>query len=80
MDEMYSTQPLFPYADGRYIILPANLPESFYDGDGEKVYTDNYVICFVPKTSKEIIDRLTKDYAEYYRKNYLSGDIIERYE
>lgn len=42
--------------------------EDRYNGVGTPVIEENYVLYFKPNTPRDIIDRLTKDYAEYYRK------------
>lgn len=64
---MYTAEPLFPYAQGKYSVMPSGLPERFYPEDANRVYkTENYVICFDEGVSQEIKQRLIDDYAEYY--------------
>lgn len=70
---MYSSKPLFPYAVGYYGILPPGLPDNFYNGEGDHVFTKDYVICFKPETPEDIKQRLIKDYAEYNSKQKESG-------
>ena len=72
-DDKYSLQPLFPYADGLYMILPAGLPDRFYSGKGEHITVENEVICFKPGTSPEIINRLVSEYSEQKNQQNESG-------
>ena len=51
---MYTTKPLFSYAAGYYAIFPPGLPSRFYEGDGDVVFAEEYVICFQPNTPEDI--------------------------
>ena len=73
----YQSNSPFPYADNYYFILPKGLPEHFYSGDGDFVYSEDYVIYFKPDTPENIKNRLTKDYAEYHKKQIESGMYID---
>lgn len=74
---MYRTEPLFPYADKLYSIMPAGLPDRFYPQEKDRVYkTEHYVICFSEDATEDIKERLIRDYAEYYRKENESGKIF----
>lgn len=65
----YTSKPLFPYADGMFMIMPSGLPDRFYPVEEVRKYiTDDYVICFNPDVPEDIKRRLIKDYAEYHRK------------
>lgn len=75
---LYSSDPLFPYADGLYMILPAGLPERFYLGPGENVTIGNEVICFKPDVPSEIKTRFIKDYSEYVANQNDVGVIYDR--
>jgi len=70
---MYRTEDPFEYAKGYYGILPTGLPDRFYNGDGENVFTEDYVIYFKPNTPKKIRDRFVKEYAEFYKKELELG-------
>ena len=69
---MYRSEPLFPYADGYYMIFPRGL-ENREVGEGSIVVEDEYVIYFKPDTPDDIKKRLIKDYAEYYKKEKQLG-------
>lgn len=74
---MYRTEPLFPYADGKYSIMPAGLPERFYPDDESRVHeTEKYVICFDKYVSEEIKQRLIKDYAEHVKEQKEKGNLF----
>lgn len=69
---MYSTEPLFPYAEGYYAIFPRGL-ENRKIGSGSVVIEKEYIIYFKVNTPQEIKDRLVKDYANYYAQKRASG-------
>lgn len=67
--EYYTSKPLFPYADGMFMIMPPGLPDRFYPvEETRKHITDDYVICFNLGAPEDVKQRLIKDYAEYHRK------------
>lgn len=71
---MYRTESLFPYADGKYAIMPVGLPERFYPEEKGRVHIEqDYVICFDKDLSDDIKQQLIKDYAEYHKKEKESG-------
>lgn len=71
---MYRNKPLFPYADGLYMIMPPGLPENFYPEEADRKHiTDDYVICFNSDVPNSIKQRLINDYAEYHKKEKESG-------
>ena len=71
---MYRTEPLLPYANHCYAIMPPGLSDRFYPEKNERVYKANdYVICFDEGVSDEMKARIIKDYAEYYAKEKASG-------
>ena len=70
---MYQIKDPFEYASGYYGILPPGLPDRFYDSDGEKIFTEDYVICFKPDTPEEIKQRFIREYAEWYKKELELG-------
>ena len=70
----YSSEPLFPYADGKYFVMPAGLPKNFYPEEPERMHKiDDYIICFSADISVDIKERLIKDYTEYYKKKWSSS-------
>lgn len=70
---MYTREPLFSYAEGFYMLLPSGLPKRFYKGDGEYVFTNDYVIYFKPDTPEDIKNRLIEDYSKYVANKKVSG-------
>lgn len=64
----YTSKPLFPYADGMFMVFPRGIEKGRKVGEGSIVIEDEYVIYFKPETPEDIKQRLVKDYAEYYRK------------
>lgn len=79
--ERYTSKPLFPYADGMFMVMPPGLPDRFYPAEKTRKHiTEDYVICFNVDTPGNIKQRLIKDYAEHYRKKQeerLSGIYID---
>lgn len=69
---MYRTEPLFPYAEKYYAILPPALKNNEV-GKGSIVIEDEYIIYFKPDTPENIKQRFIKDYAEYHAKEKASG-------
>ncbi|MBD5103457.1 MAG: hypothetical protein HDT47_01155 [Ruminococcaceae bacterium] len=71
---MYRTEPLFPYADRMYAIMPPGLPDRFYPEEKDRVHVEkDYVICFDKGVSDDIKQRLIKDYDKNYKKEKESG-------
>ena len=71
---MYRTEPLMPYANNCYSIMPPGLPENFYPKeDGRKYVCEDYVICFDKGVSENLKQRIIKDYAEQHAKDKASG-------
>lgn len=71
---MYRTEPILPYANYCYSIMPSGLPEHFYPLEDDRKYVfEDYVICFDKGVSKELKQRIIKDYAEYYAKEKKLG-------
>ncbi len=71
---MYYTEPLFPYIDGRYMIMPPGLPDRFYPKENDRKHiADDYVICFIGEVDNETKTRFIKDYAEHHAKEKASG-------
>lgn len=66
---MYRTEPLLPYANHCYSIMPKGLPEHFYPQEAVRKYvSEDYVICFDEGVSENLKQRIIKDYAEYHAK------------
>ncbi len=66
---MYSTKSLFPYAEGKYMIIPNGLPERFYPKNkNDRHVVGDDVICFIGNVSDEIKKRLINDYKEHCKK------------
>ena len=66
---MYRTKELFPYAADYYAVFPAVLPaDRKQPQKGTFVFADNYTLYFKENTPKEVIKRLSKDFAEIDQK------------
>lgn len=63
---MYSSKPLFPYANGYVLILPRGQEKRDF-GKGSIVIEDDYIIYFKPDTPDEVKIRFVKEYAEHYK-------------
>ena len=70
-NKMYRTEPLLPYANHCYSIMPKGLPEHFYLQEAVRKYvSEDYVICFDEGVSENLKQRIIKDYAEYHAKEF----------
>ena len=66
---MYNSIPKFPYIHGRYMVMPAGLPERFYQKDKDDRYEWNeYVICFDHDVPNEIRKHFINDFKENDKK------------
>ncbi len=63
---MYTSKPLFSYAQGSYMVFPKGF-ENRDVGEGSLVIEEDYIIYFKPGTSDDVKERLTKDYAKYHQ-------------
>lgn len=73
----YGLNPRFAFANGYFMLLPAGLPERFYEGEGENVHIGNFVICLKKDTPKEIRDRLISEYQSYLSEQSEMDDFID---
>lgn len=70
---MYKREVLFPYAIGYYLIIPRGIEDKYSSKNGTLIKENEYAIFFKEDTPKEIIERFTKEYSEYYEKKKNEG-------
>ena len=74
---MYRTEDPFPYAEDYYGVFPTlPLEKRIQPPKGTCVFTDEYTLFFRDGTPKEIIKRLTNDYARF-RENEMKKNSIQ---
>lgn len=75
--DKYSSESLFPYAEGYYYgILPRGVLEDRDIGKSSIHIENDYIIYFKENTPEDIKQRFIKDYKEYYvkkKKEQLNG-------
>lgn len=70
----YSTESVFPYADGYYAIFPKGLEKNRKIGKGSIVVEEDYIIYFKEDTPEDVKERFIKDYAKYHKAEIESGN------
>lgn len=65
--DKYSSESLFPYAEGYYGVFPI-IMEGRDIGKGSLHIEKDYIIYFKENTPEDIKQRFIKDYKEYYVK------------